>query len=98
MKHQRSPRPGVEYRYARLPLITCQSFFAIPLFDWQASSQRGIVGQYFWTYWAFAIPLAVLVLSIWAVWIRVISKKYEKEDKTMRAKSSLGLVCDKESY
>jgi hypothetical protein len=53
----------------------------MPLFDWQASTEWEIIGPHFWVYWAVAIPLTLLVLGFWAVWIRVILKKQAKEDK-----------------
>lgn len=79
----------------RLLLITPQSLFAMPLFDWQASSKGSIVGQYFWVYWAFAIPLTALVLGAWMLWVRVIMKRHKRENNAVRARSFFGFVSEK---
>jgi hypothetical protein len=67
----------------------------MPLFDWQASSKGGIVGQYFWIYWAFTIPLTALVLGAWTVWIQLKLKKHRKEDNEVRARRFFSLVSEK---
>jgi hypothetical protein len=67
----------------------------MPIFDRQASSKRGIMGPYFWIYCALAIPLTALVLGAWAMWIRVIFKRHEKEDNEVRARGFLGLISEK---
>ena len=67
----------------------------MPLFDWQATSKGAVVGPYFWIYWAFAIPLTALVLGTWAVWIRVLLKRHEREDNEVRARNIRGLVSQK---
>jgi len=56
----------------------------MPLFNWQASTELEITGPYFWVYWAVAIPLTLLVLGSWGVWIRTKLKKQAKEDKEVR--------------
>lgn len=58
----------------------------MPLFNWQASTEREIAGPYFWMYWAITIPLTLLVLGSWAIWIHFKQKKQAKEDKEVREK------------
>jgi hypothetical protein len=64
----------------------------MPVFDWQASSKTNIVGPYFWVYWAFSIPLTVLVLGIWGTWIRIVINRHQKEDNEARNTEFQGLV------
>jgi len=58
-----------------LPGTFISSFFAMPLFDWDAESSRGIVTPHFWVYWAVTIPLTLLTMVIIALWIQVQERK-----------------------
>ena len=77
---------------AFLPATFVSSLFAMPLFDWKADSKGDIVGPYFWTYCAFAIPLTILVLGSWIVWIRALSNRHKREDDEVRARGLFGLI------
>lgn len=46
-----------------LPGTFVASFFAMPLFEWNA------VGH-FWVYWAVTVPLTFLTLVVWVLWTR----------------------------
>ncbi|KAH9203582.1 hypothetical protein DL95DRAFT_142809 [Leptodontidium sp. 2 PMI_412] len=80
---------------AFLPGTFVASFFAMPLFNWQANSSGEIIGPHFWVYWVFAIPLTGLVLGIWGVWIRLILRKHGKEDQEVRERSLRTLLYGK---
>jgi len=41
----------------------------MPLFDWNANEPATVVNPRFKYFWATAIPLTVVVLSIWTTWI-----------------------------
>lgn len=45
-----------------------QSFFAMPLLDWNAFSMTDVMTRHFWLYWAVAIPLTVFVMAIVGVY------------------------------
>ncbi|KAI9869101.1 MAG: hypothetical protein M1813_002925 [Trichoglossum hirsutum] len=77
---------------AFLPGTFVASFLAMPLFNWQAQSSGKIIGNYFWVYWAFTIPLTGIVLGCWVVWIRIVLRKHEKEDTEVRSRTLRGLV------
>jgi hypothetical protein len=61
-------------------LTLLQSFFATPFFQWDANNGAGIVSHRFWIYWVVTIPLTLLVLGIWGVWVSVIVINYDVED------------------
>jgi hypothetical protein len=48
----------------RITTDQTQAFFAMPLFDWGASSMRGVMTDHFWIYWAVTGPLTILVMGI----------------------------------
>ena len=52
----------------------------MPLFDWQASRDSSIVSEHFWIYWAVTIPLTVVVIAIWFVWITRKMGRHARED------------------
>ena len=41
----------------------------MPMFDWSAGPGQTVVFPHFWVYWAFAIPLTVLVLALWLLFM-----------------------------
>ena len=49
----------------------CQTVFSTGMFNWQSSvpsSSSRIVSSYFWIYWAFTIPLTIIVAFSWRLW------------------------------
>lgn len=51
-----------------LPATFVAAFFAMPLFDWDASGN--VVKERFWIYWAVTVPATLVVLAAWrAFWI-----------------------------
>jgi hypothetical protein len=56
------------------PLLTfssSQTIFSTGLFNWQAQAQTSsprLLSPYFWIYWAFTIPLTLLVAFSWRMW------------------------------
>jgi len=51
-----------------LPGTFVASFFAMPLFNWDAETQSGVAKSRFWIYWAITVLGTVLVLAVWRVW------------------------------
>ncbi|KIW33180.1 uncharacterized protein PV07_00051 [Cladophialophora immunda] len=58
-----------------LPGTFISSLFAIPFFQWDADSGNGVVNQRIWVYWAFALPLTGLILSLFLIWDRHMTKQ-----------------------
>lgn len=55
---------------AFLPGTFVASFFAMPLFEWNAVGKSMVVSKRFWVYWAVTVPLTFLTLVIWVLWTR----------------------------
>lgn len=58
-----------------LPCTTVSSVFAMPLFDWNADGQS-VVNPRIWVFFLFAVPLTVITIGIWSLWL-----KYRTEGK-----------------
>ncbi|KAM7191238.1 hypothetical protein V8F20_009416 [Naviculisporaceae sp. PSN 640] len=58
-----------------LPATFVSSFFAMPVFDWHASSISEMTGRHFWIWWAVMIPLSVVTLATVILWGRLGAKK-----------------------
>jgi hypothetical protein len=67
-----------------LPGTFVASFFAIPLFNWRAVEGESLVDSRFWLYWAVTLPLTLVVIVIWGVWIKVMMRQHAKEDKAVQ--------------
>jgi hypothetical protein len=51
------------------PLLTYpQTVFSTSFFNWQSASPPRLLSPYFWIYWAFTIPLTLLVALSWRLW------------------------------
>ena len=53
-----------------LPGTFVASFFAMPLFEWNAVGDGILVSKRFWVYWAVTVPLTFLTLVVWVLWTR----------------------------
>jgi hypothetical protein len=53
---------------AFLPATFVASFFAMPLFDWNADPGSDVIKGRFWIYWAVAAPLTFTTIVIWLSW------------------------------
>jgi Mg2+ and Co2+ transporter CorA len=53
---------------AFLPATFVASFFAMPLFNWNADRNSTVVNDRFWIYWAVTVPLTLSTLIIWLSW------------------------------
>jgi hypothetical protein len=61
-----------------------QAFFAMPLFNWNASAHESVYNPRFWRYWTVTIPLTVLVFLLWGVWVRWSMALHKKQDVEAR--------------
>lgn len=40
------------------------------MFDWKAGPESNVMSRHIWIYWAVTIPLTLLVLLIWVIWMK----------------------------
>jgi hypothetical protein len=57
-----------------------QSFFTIPFFNWDATEGEKVINNRFYIYWVVTIPLTIVVLAAWGIWVRAILRTYSRED------------------
>ncbi|PMD29435.1 hypothetical protein L207DRAFT_538850 [Hyaloscypha variabilis F] len=53
-----------------LPGTFVAAFFAMPLFNWEASASSDVLLSRFWIYWAVTVPATVIVLVLWRMWFK----------------------------
>jgi hypothetical protein len=69
---------------AFLPATFVASFFAMPLFNWDADRDSAVVNGRFWIYWVVTIPLTLTTLFIWLSWTyrqNLIHKAEDRKDR-----------------
>ncbi|OJD29834.1 magnesium transport protein transmembrane region [Diplodia corticola] len=71
-----------------LPGTFIATVFSMPMVDYAPAQ--------FWIYLAIAIPLTLVVLSVWAAWMLWIERRNEREDK--RAEERLPIYDSREEY
>ena len=52
-----------------LPGTFVASLFATPMFQWSATAGLQ-VQSHIWIYWAISIPLTILTIGFWMVWLK----------------------------
>ena len=65
-----------------------QSLFAMPLFDWDAEHGASVFSGRFWIYWVITVPLTILVMILWVIWIRRKSLRHAREDDAAGIRSN----------
>ena len=65
------------------------TLFAMPLFHWESDT---VVNSKFWIYWAFTIPLTLVLVGAWLVWNRWQARLVRKEDKEVRNINASGII------
>jgi hypothetical protein len=63
-----------------LPGTFIATFFAMPLFDWQASNGH-VVDKRIWIYFLVAIPLTAFTCAVWWVWFTLKTRREQKENE-----------------
>jgi hypothetical protein len=63
-----------------LPGTFIATFFAMPLFDWQASNGQ-VVDKRIWIYFLVAIPLTALTCAVWWAWFTLKTRREQKENE-----------------
>ena len=63
-----------------LPGTFTAAFFAMPIFQWDASENGQLVNPRIWLYWAITVPLTCLVLGVWVLYRTLSNRKEKTED------------------
>ena len=68
-----------------LPSTFVAALFSTPLFHWSPeNSGNSLVSKQFWIFWATSIPLTILTLGAWFIWIRFKSSRNRDHDTEQR--------------
>jgi hypothetical protein len=59
------------------------------MFNWRAPKGSSVVSPRFWIYWVVTVPLTLVVLTIWSIWLQ----KHHKHE-TQRKTPGRGLPSD----
>jgi hypothetical protein len=70
-----------------LPPTFVASFFAMPLFNWDAATTETILSQRFWMFWAVSAPLTIVICVIWGLWYQ--HKKEHLKRRNLAAQDKL---------
>jgi len=65
-------------------LTSEQALFSMPIFNWQADSGTTVVSHRFWIYWAITVPLTIVVVLVWFIWIQRKDARHQREDLAVR--------------
>ena len=65
-----------------LPGTFIASFFAMPLFDWQAPHGQ-VVDSRLWIYFVVTIPLTGFTCAVWWAWITLKTRRQRKENENV---------------
>ena len=68
-----------------LPSTFVAALFSTPLFHWSPeNSGNSVVSKQFWIFWATSIPLTIVTLGAWVIWIRIQSRRHRNHDIEQR--------------
>jgi hypothetical protein len=69
-----------------LPGTFIATMFSTGMFSWQGSSDdsgsKKVVSNLFWVYWAFTVPLTVIVAVGWRLWWSWEKKRFDDDVDT----------------
>ncbi|RDL40541.1 Uncharacterized protein BP5553_00520 [Venustampulla echinocandica] len=65
-----------------LPGAYLASVFSMTFFNFQSDADPVLSGQ-FWIYWAFTIPITIMIVAGWFFWERRTELKYERQDRDL---------------
>ncbi|KAK2789276.1 hypothetical protein FQN51_002725 [Onygenales sp. PD_10] len=60
---------------AFLPGTFASSFFSMDMFNWQAAKDEAVLSSRFYIYWAVAVPLTLVLVIVWFLWLRSTNKQ-----------------------
>lgn len=67
-----------------LPGSFVAALFSIPVFNWASPNSSGIIGPHFGIYWAVTIPLTVLTLALYVLWLLFRKQEQNRLNKDAR--------------
>ena len=68
-----------------LPGTFVAALFSMPLFQWDTRTKpHSAISEQFWIYWATTLPLTILTLALWFVWMRLQTRRHQARDKKDR--------------
>ncbi|KAH8602347.1 hypothetical protein B0O99DRAFT_606296 [Bisporella sp. PMI_857] len=73
-----------------LPGTFLASVFSTSFFDFQAGSAAGIISKKVWIYWAFTLPITIVLLALLAFWQRWLHRLGKKRDAQLRVAEAEG--------
>ena len=73
-----------------LPGTFLSSLFSIDLFKWDASHGNEVVNRRIWVYWAFTIPITILVVVLYLLWEKFAMNIYT--NRLQREEDSQGVI------
>ncbi|KAJ3570173.1 hypothetical protein NPX13_g5815 [Xylaria arbuscula] len=64
-----------------LPGTFVATIFSTDFFDWQGGNGGKVVSELFWVFWAFAVPLTIVVAVGWRLWWSFEKKRFDEDIK-----------------
>ena len=71
-----------------LPGTFAASLFAMPVFRWHEPSSNDVINHRIWVYWAVAIPLTALTVSLYWLWDHIMNRPRSTIMKERRSTKS----------
>lgn len=74
-----------------LPGTFVAAFFAMPLFHWETAPTAGhsIMTRQFWLYWAVTLPLTLVTVGSWLLWMRLQARRRRVRDSEWGGREAL---------
>lgn len=66
----------------------------MPLFDWEAKPGEPVMTSRFWIYWVVTVPLTLVVVTTWLVWLKRKALLRRRQDKEARASWGIEKVTE----
>ncbi|KAF6823621.1 hypothetical protein CMUS01_10612 [Colletotrichum musicola] len=66
-----------------LPGASIATLFSMELFNWSPENGEPIVSPRFWIFWAVAVPLTLVVLTVWLLWLKMHRRREERRSKAL---------------
>ncbi|KAF9880188.1 hypothetical protein CkaCkLH20_02142 [Colletotrichum karsti] len=64
-----------------LPGASIATLFSMELFNWSPENGESTVNPRFWIFWAVAVPLTLVVLTVWLLWLKMHRRREERRSK-----------------
>lgn len=78
---------SVSSRASYMPTLSTdgphKALFSTTMFDWKAQPGASVVSHRFWIYWAFTVPITLLVFAGCMIWLR---EEKNRDQRHIRAK------------